>query len=94
MFYKLVYHNFIYFEYNFISLTFFFFKNIFTDGRDRDTDLELGDEILVDGMVFRDKKNSKDQLEVAIGDGMEFTIHGSYISIFIIIIIIAGKTYY
>ncbi|EEB14510.1 sodium channel protein type 4 subunit alpha, putative [Pediculus humanus corporis] len=48
------------------------------DGRDRDTDLELGDEILVDGMVFRDKKNSKDQLEVAIGDGMEFTIHGDF----------------
>ncbi|XP_075226668.1 sodium voltage-gated channel paralytic [Lycorma delicatula] len=45
-----------------------------TPGRDRDTDLDLTtDEILADGMVFRDKK---DQLEVAIGDGMEFTIHG------------------
>ncbi|XP_072152220.1 sodium channel protein para isoform X7 [Bemisia tabaci] len=31
------------------------------------------DEILADGVMFRDKK---DQLEVAIGDGMEFTIHG------------------
>ncbi|XP_014251562.1 sodium channel protein para isoform X9 [Cimex lectularius] len=42
-------------------------------GRDRDMD-ELGpDEIRADGMVYRDKK---DQLEVAIGDGMEFTIHG------------------
>jgi hypothetical protein len=42
-------------------------------GRDRDTD-DLGtDEIRADGMVYRDKK---DQLEVAIGDGMEFTIHG------------------
>ncbi|XP_039291754.1 sodium channel protein para isoform X2 [Nilaparvata lugens] len=43
-----------------------------TQGRDRDTDLDLTtDEILADGMVYRDKK---DQLEVAIGDGMEFTI--------------------
>ncbi|XP_054288733.1 sodium channel protein para-like isoform X6 [Macrosteles quadrilineatus] len=39
-----------------------------------DLDLDLTtDEILADGMVYRDKK---DQLEVAIGDGMEFTIHG------------------
>lgn len=38
--------------------------------------LELGpDDILVDGLL---KKGIKDQsqLEVAIGDGMEFTIHG------------------
>nr|QLB38368.1 Nav12-2 [Apolygus lucorum] len=42
-------------------------------GRDRDLD-DLGpDEIRADGMIYRDKK---DQLEVAIGDGMEFTIHG------------------
>lgn len=41
-----------------------------------DLDLDLTtDEILADGMVYRDKK---DQLEVAIGDGMEFTIHGQY----------------
>nr|QLB38371.1 Nav6-1 [Apolygus lucorum] len=41
-------------------------------GRDRDLD-DLGpDEIRADGMIYRDKK---DQLEVAIGDGMEFTIH-------------------
>ncbi|XP_066993816.2 sodium channel protein para [Anabrus simplex] len=44
----------------------------------KDTELELtADEILADGLVFRDKKSPKDtQLEVAIGDGMEFTIHG------------------
>uniref|UniRef100_A0A146LU77 Sodium channel protein n=2 Tax=Lygus hesperus TaxID=30085 RepID=A0A146LU77_LYGHE len=43
-----------------------------TQGRDRDLD-DLGpDEIRADGMIYRDKK---DQLEVAIGDGMEFTIH-------------------
>lgn len=41
-----------------------------------DNELELGpDDILVDGLI---KKAVKDQgqLEVAIGDGMEFTIHG------------------
>lgn len=41
-----------------------------------DNELELGpDDILVDGLL---KKGIKDQsqLEVAIGDGMEFTIHG------------------
>ncbi|XP_046749982.1 sodium channel protein para isoform X13 [Diprion similis] len=46
------------------------------DGIDRDGDLDLADGEL-DG--YRDKKNAKDlnnQLEVAIGDGMEFTIHG------------------
>lgn len=32
------------------------------------------EEIRADGLVYRDKK---DQLEVAIGDGMEFTIHGN-----------------
>lgn len=31
------------------------------------------DEKLADGMVYRDKK---DRMEVAIGDGMEFFIHG------------------
>ncbi|XP_069697315.1 sodium channel protein para isoform X12 [Periplaneta americana] len=49
------------------------------DAHDRDTDLDLtADEIIADGMVYRDKKSPKDQtqLEVAIGDGMEFTIHG------------------
>lgn len=41
-----------------------------------DLDLDLtADEIMADGMVYRDKK---DQLEVAIGDGMEFTIHGEF----------------
>ncbi|XP_024936090.1 sodium channel protein para isoform X10 [Cephus cinctus] len=46
------------------------------DGIDRDGDLDLADGEL-DG--YRDKKSAKDlnnQLEVAIGDGMEFTIHG------------------
>ncbi len=41
-----------------------------------DNELELGpDDVLVDGLI---KKGIKDQsqLEVAIGDGMEFTIHG------------------
>ncbi|XP_065166084.1 sodium channel protein para isoform X6 [Atheta coriaria] len=43
----------------------------------RDGGLELsGDEILADGIMFRDKKSPKDRLEVTIGDGMEFTIHG------------------
>ena len=49
------------------------------DAHERDTDLDLtADEILADGIVYRDKKSPKDQtqLEVAIGDGMEFTIHG------------------
>lgn len=36
-----------------------------------------GDEILADGIIFRDKKSPKDRLEVTIGDGMEFTIHGN-----------------
>lgn len=35
-----------------------------------------GDEILADGMIFKNKKSTKDRLEVTIGDGMEFTIHG------------------
>jgi voltage-gated sodium channel type II alpha len=39
-----------------------------------DNDLEIsGDEILGDGLI---KKGKENQLEVAIGDGMEFTIHG------------------
>lgn len=41
-----------------------------------ETEIELGtDEILADGIL---RKSSKDlnQLEVAIGEGMEFTIHG------------------
>lgn len=49
------------------------------DAREHDTDLDLtADEILADGIVYRDKKSPKEQtqLEVAIGDGMEFTIHG------------------
>ncbi|KAG5673892.1 hypothetical protein PVAND_003895 [Polypedilum vanderplanki] len=37
-------------------------------------ELEIsGDEILADGLI---KKGKENQLEVAIGDGMEFTIHG------------------
>jgi voltage-gated sodium channel type II alpha len=53
------------------------------DAREHDTDLDLTvDEILADGMVYRDKKSPKEQtqLEVAIGDGMEFTIHGKYLT--------------
>ncbi|KYM97213.1 Sodium channel protein para [Cyphomyrmex costatus] len=45
------------------------------DGIDRDGDLDLADGDLD---AYRDKKSAKElnQLEVAIGDGMEFTIHG------------------
>lgn len=52
-------------------------RGLLTVGGGRgDLDLDLTtDEILADGMVYRDKK---DQLEVAIGDGMEFTIHGEF----------------
>jgi len=50
--------------------------SVLIDGH-RDGDLDLGEEILSDGIVFKDKKGSK-ELEVAIGDGMEFTIHGEY----------------
>ncbi|KAL3289573.1 hypothetical protein HHI36_022987 [Cryptolaemus montrouzieri] len=43
----------------------------------RDGVLEMsGDEILADGMILKNKKSTKDRLEVTIGDGMEFTIHG------------------
>ncbi|XP_017850719.1 sodium channel protein para isoform X48 [Drosophila busckii] len=41
-----------------------------------DNELELGhDEILADGLIKKGLKEQT-QLEVAIGDGMEFTIHG------------------
>lgn len=41
-----------------------------------DNELELGpDDILVDGLLKKGVKE-QNQLEVAIGDGMEFTIHG------------------
>lgn len=46
------------------------------DGIDRDGDLDLADGELD---AYRgEKKSAKElnQLEVAIGDGMEFTIHG------------------
>ncbi|XP_057653280.1 sodium channel protein para isoform X2 [Diorhabda carinulata] len=46
-----------------------------SDPRDGGLDL-TGDEILADGTIFKDKKSPKDRLEVTIGDGMEFTIHG------------------
>nr|QRG33296.1 paralytic [Schistocerca americana] len=49
------------------------------DAHDRDADADyVGDEIIADGIVYRDKKFLKEQtqVEVAIGDGMEFTIHG------------------
>jgi len=48
------------------------------DGIDRDGDLDLADGELD---AYRDKKSAKElnQLEVAIGDGMEFTIHGKRI---------------
>lgn len=39
-----------------------------------DNELEMGGD-MDDAIIYRDKKH-KDQLEVAIGDGMEFTIHG------------------
>ena len=40
-----------------------------------DNELELGADI-EDGVLYKDKK-LKDQVEVAIGDGMEFTIPGN-----------------
>lgn len=41
-----------------------------------DNELELGqDEIIADGIIKKGIKE-QNQLEVAIGDGMEFTIHG------------------
>ncbi|XP_053952366.1 sodium channel protein para isoform X17 [Anastrepha ludens] len=41
-----------------------------------DNELELGqDEIIADGLIKKGMKE-QNQLEVAIGDGMEFTIHG------------------
>ncbi|XP_018568934.1 sodium channel protein para isoform X2 [Anoplophora glabripennis] len=46
-----------------------------SDTRDGGLDIP-GDEILADGIIFKDKKSPKDRLEVTIGDGMEFTIHG------------------
>ncbi|XP_050314707.1 sodium channel protein para isoform X4 [Anthonomus grandis grandis] len=46
-----------------------------SDARDGILDLQ-GDDILADGIIFKDKKSPKDKLEVTIGDGMEFTIHG------------------
>lgn len=51
---------------------------ILRDCADRDGDLDLADGELD---VYRDKKSAKElnQLEVAIGDGMEFTIHGKRI---------------
>lgn len=40
-----------------------------------DNELEIsGDDLLVDGLIKKSK--GENQLEVAIGDGMEFTIHG------------------
>jgi hypothetical protein len=40
-----------------------------------DNELEIsGEDILVDGLIKKGK--GENQLEVAIGDGMEFTIHG------------------
>lgn len=42
-----------------------------------DNELELGTD-LDDAVLYKDKK-LKDQVEVAIGDGMEFTIPGMYV---------------
>lgn len=41
-----------------------------------DNELEIGTD-LDDAVLYKDKK-LKDQVEVAIGDGMEFTIPGNY----------------
>lgn len=43
-----------------------------------DNELELGADI-DDGVLYKDKK-LKDQVEVAIGDGMEFTIPGTLLA--------------
>jgi len=43
--------------------------------RDRDLDYNItSNDILADGIIYGEKK---DQLEVTIGEGMEFTIHGN-----------------
>lgn len=55
---------------------------VFLDARDGGLELS-GDEILADGMIFKDKKSPKDKQEVTIGVGMEFTIHGNkFVNIF------------
>ena len=54
------------------------FAREFADGIDRDLNMDLTESDLD---VFRDKKSVKElnnQFEVAIGDGMEFTIHGEF----------------
>lgn len=48
--------------------------------RDRDLDYNItSNDILADGIIYGEKK---DQLEVTIGEGMEFTIHGNNIFVF------------
>ncbi|XP_066158520.1 sodium channel protein para isoform X2 [Euwallacea fornicatus] len=49
-----------------------------SDTRGGNLDIQ-DDDIIADGMIFKDKKSSKDKLEVTIGEGMEFTIHGDII---------------
>lgn len=41
----------------------------------RDCELDYTNEILADGMLYS-SGDKKEQLEVTIGEGMEFTIHG------------------
>lgn len=49
-------------------------------GRDRDIDLSA-DDVIVD--VIAPFKDSKEPVEMTIGDGMEFTIPGKYIVLII-----------
>jgi hypothetical protein len=59
-----------------ITNLFYYFVYAFADyiGRDRDIDLPA-DEVIVD--VITPFKDSKEPVEMTIGDGMEFTIPGT-----------------
>lgn len=58
------------------------------DGIDRDLGLDYSEGDLD---AYRDKKSVKElnnQFEVAIGDGMEFTIHGKFFDEYIFLILL------
>lgn len=57
----------------------FIFCHSASKDKDGDYDLAIANEILADGMLYH--SNRKDPLEITIGDGMEFTIHGSFIDV-------------
>lgn len=55
------------------SFVIYIFVNQFSVVRNRELDF-TANEFLTDGMLYSNDK--KEQLEVTIGEGMEFTIHG------------------